>query len=467
VIEGPSLARRAIRYLAVVQLFTFLIAWIVTIGLGLAGIGIFNKSIDELATYRVTKLVIASLVRGDDGLVRIEPIPELRTEILRTPSLQFAAFSADRKQPILGSSQKLVTALSAVIEVSPTHTHFVLPGDPEATPLGQMEPRWTRFGRMHIAVYNQKFRSDDILYAILADTQWLAAYIVGAIVMSAGTAWFAVRQSLTPLSAVIAEVARVDMNSLDQQLPTGGVPKEISPLVIAMNDALARLDASAMRMRRYTANAAHELRTPLAILRARVQNSEDSGAKGILLSEVNRLQAIVEQTLMAARLTEGQVALGEEFDLVETVRKITSSYLHLAIECDRTVEFEAETSLLSRRGNRRVVESIVSNLIDNALKAEPIGGTVVVRVRSGAVVEVIDHGEGIAESDRELIFEPFWRKSEATPGTGLGLAIAKELVEKLQGRIWVEETPGGGATFKLAFPRSMRFYTLKVRSPVQ
>jgi signal transduction histidine kinase len=76
-----------------------------------------------------------------------------------------------------------------------------------------------------------------------------------------------------------------------------------------------------------------------------------------------------------------------------------------------------------------------------------------VRVSADAVVEVVDHGEGVALSDREMIFEPFWRKSEATPGTGLGLAIAKELIEKLGGRIWVEETPHGGATFKLSLGR--------------
>ena len=88
------------------------------------------------------------------------------------------------------------------------------------------------------------------------------------------------------------------------------------------------------------------------------------------------------------------------------------------------------------------------------LRAEPEGGTVVVRVGEDATVEVIDHGEGVAESDRELIFEPFWRKNEATPGTGSGFAIAKELTETLGGRIWIEDTPGGGATFKLSFPRA-------------
>jgi signal transduction histidine kinase len=74
-----------------------------------------------------------------------------------------------------------------------------------------------------------------------------------------------------------------------------------------------------------------------------------------------------------------------------------------------------------------------------------------VRVNEDATVEVIDHGEGVAETDRELVFEPFWRKTNAKPGTGLGLAIAREIVAAHGGRIWVEDTPGGGATFKLSF----------------
>ena len=104
------------------------------------------------------------------------------------------------------------------------------------------------------------------------------------------------------------------------------------------------------------------------------------------------------------------------------------------------------------RGSEFALQSVIANLVDNALRAEPAGGTVNLRVGADAIVEVIDHGEGVAEMDRELIFEAFWRKSEQTPGAGLGLAIAKELMGALGGRIWVEETPGGGATFKLSFP---------------
>jgi len=92
-------------------------------------------------------------------------------------------------------------------------------------------------------------------------------------------------------------------------------------------------------------------------------------------------------------------------------------------------------------------------LIENALRAEPLGGFVIVRLSADGIVNVIDHGLGIGPQERDMIFEPFWRKSDTTPGTGLGLAIARELMEKQGGRLWVAETLGGGATFKLAFAR--------------
>ncbi|WP_292534256.1 HAMP domain-containing sensor histidine kinase [Methylocystis sp.] len=450
----PSLTRRIVGYLVVSQIAAFVIGWLLTVGLGLAGVDRFTSSWDELGAERATKMVIASLIRDESGLVRIEPIPELQAENLRAPQMMIAAFDFSTKAPIAGSSKELVGALEKVIEVNSTHAHFVLPSDPKTPPLGFMEPRWTRFGRMYMAVYRTKFRWDDIFHSMKSSLQWLIAYVVAAILMSTGTAWFAVRRGLTPLRAVADEAAHIDMNSLHKQLPVGGVPTEITPLVKAMNNALDRLAASAVRMRRYTANAAHELRTPIAVLRARLDNLEETPVKGDLLCDASRLQAVVEQMLIAARLTEQQATLDQEVDLAKSIRKVILGYLQLAIECDRMIEFEAGTSPVITQGNQRAIESIVANLVDNALRAEPTGGTVLVRVGDDAVVEVIDHGEGVAPSDREMIFEPFWRKSEATPGTGLGLAIAKELMDKHGGRIWVEETSSGGATFKISFQRT-------------
>ena len=396
--------------------------------------------------------MIASLVRDGGGRLRIQPSPELRAEIERAPSLKYAAFDTANYEPVLGSFPELVDALTSAIRINSPHTHFVLPGDPKSTPMGYAEPQRTPFGTLQIAVYGQKFRWDDIIYSSMDDLRWSAVHIFSVIVVSIATAWFAVRRGLAPLRAVSREAAHIDMASLDQRLSIGSLPAEVAPLVTAMNAALARLDASAMRLRRYTANAAHELRTPLAIMRARLDDAEEPTFRTDLMRDVSQLQAIVEQMLIAARLTENQVALDQEINLVKAIRQVVSRHLPLAVKCDRAIEFEAVDSPVVVRGNQRAIECAVANIVDNALRAEPVGGTVLVRIRHNAVIEVIDHGEGVDISDSEMIFEPFWRKSEAAPGTGLGLAITKELVEKHHGRLWVEATPGGGATFKLSFP---------------
>jgi two-component system OmpR family sensor kinase len=411
---------------------------------------IFKTSWDELAITRTSKLVMRSLARGEDGLVRLDPTPELRAELQRAPGMKFAAFDIETKSALPGSAPELASALAPVIGISPTHTHIVLPSDPPTTPLGFMEPRWTPFGRLLIAVYRQKFRWDDVFHSIEADFEWLAIYLVAAILTSAATAWFAVRRGLAPLSAVAADAARIEMDSLHQPLSTGGVPAEVAPLVDSMNKALQRLDAGVARQKRFTANAAHELRTPVAILSARLDASEEPTFKLDLKRDARRIRNIVEQLLATSRLGERPGETNQEVDLVALVRSMVSDAALLAIKNKRQVDFEAPPTRVLVRGSRTALESVVANLIDNAIHAEPEGGAVLVRVRTDSTVEVIDHGQGVPESDRGLIFEPFWRKTLTTPGTGLGLAITKELVDLHCGRLWVEETSGGGATFKVS-----------------
>lgn len=331
-----------------------------------------------------------------------------------------ARFASSRaaSRALPGSAPELTATLTNLIQVSPSHTHFILQGDPSNYPQGLVEPRRTPFGRFHIVVYKPKFYWYDLYFALLDNLEGSALLLGGTILVSAGAALFAVRQGLTPLRAVARDAARIEMSLLHQRLPVDGVPAEISPLVQAMNVALERLAASAARMRRYTANAAHELRTPIAILRARLENLDEAPMKGVLLSDASRLQTILEQMLIATRLTERQATLDQDVDLVKTVREVVLGFLDLAVECDRTIEFKAGSAKTVVRGNQRAIESVVANLIDNALRAEPPKGAVVIRVRDDATVEVVDHGQGIAPSDRDLVFEPFWRKDESTPGTG-------------------------------------------------
>jgi len=433
------------------QIIAFTIAWLFTIGLGLGGVDIFATSLDELSAIRAKKQVVASLAMNDAMVLEFRPPPDLVEDLARAPGMKFAAFKGLSRDPVAGSSPELVAMLRPLIEISPTHVHFVLPGDPSAIRAGLMEPLWTPFGRLHIAVYGQKFRWSDIFYVAVEDMRWLIWYFVMATLMSAGAAWFAVRWGLRPLRRAAEQAAGIDMNSLHQRLDANDVSSEVGPLVDAVNDALARLDAGVARQKRFAANAAHELRTPVTVLGVRLDAPEEPTFKNDLKRDHRRIRNIVEQLLASARLGEQSTKLDETIDLVALTRTMIADAALLALKARRQIVLEAPNPPVFIKGNRPALESVIANVIDNALRAEPEGGTVHVRVAANATLEVIDHGYGVEKADRDLIFEPFWRKNDSIPGTGLGLAIAKELIEAHNGRIWVEATPSGGATFKLSF----------------
>lgn len=449
-----SLKLRIVATLVVTQILAFPVAWLVTIGLGHMGFDGFVSSLDELSSVRATKQVIASLTLNKEGELEIRPTEDLLDEMKRAPGMKFAAFRSPQKEPISGSSPDLLPVLQSLIEINPGHVHFVLPGDPSTVRSGLMDPRRTPFGRLHIAVYGQKFRWSDVIDAALDVTHFLVPYLAVAVMVSGTVTWVAVHWGLGPLKRVASQASCIDVNSLYQRLDTDHVSIEMFPLVEAVNGALARLDEGVAQQRRFTANAAHELRTPVAILTARIDAPKEPSFLTDLECDARRIHAIVEQMLSTVRLKDHRVDSGQQVELIETVSLTVADNALLAIKCGRHISFESPETPIYVRANQLALESVLRNLIDNALRAEPKGGTIGVRVGENAVIEVIDHGEGVAASDREAVFEPFWRKSEATSGTGLGLAIAKEIMENLRGRIWVEETPGGGATFKLSFTES-------------
>jgi signal transduction histidine kinase len=444
-----SLTVRVIVFLVLAQVPAFFAAWCASMLLEVGKGDTIQQALDELAIVRTTRLVLESVARDADGKLRLEPTPELQKEASLRPDFLYAAFDLHSAAPLEGSSPQLIAALSGLIHARPAHMHFAVPEMSSSRYDGHLVLRETPVGNLQIAIFKPTFRWDDVWYSVEKDLQFLGAYPAGTIVFTTVVAWFAVRRGLLPLITVTREVRRIDLNSLHQRVSSEHVPTEIKPLVDAVNVALRRLDGNVMSLRRYTANAAHELRTPLAILRARIENADDSSLRSNLLRDTSRMQTIVEQMLIAARLSDNHALFDQKIDLVDTVREVVAGYFDLAIECDRMIEFEADISSTFVRGNKRAIECVVANLIDNALRAEPENGCVNVCIRGDATIIVEDHGPGIEECERSIIFEPFWRKSETSPGTGLGLAITKELIDKLGGRIWVEHTDGSGATFNV------------------
>ena len=413
-------------------------------------------TLDVWTTRRARAVMIDALRRGEDGAVSIEMTRELQAHIARNPDFRYAVFDPVTGRLAAGSSEQLASRFHELVgnaEVFGSLFHLV--DDPNPHSRGYIRTTNTKFGRLGTIVYGCRFHWDDLFYQLYAYLvlESVFSYLPLALVLSL-VAYLVVRGGLAPLRTASATIGKIDANNLDQRLQTDDVPSELTPFVDAVNSAFERVRQGVARQKRFTANSAHELRTPIAILRGRVDKLEDSTSKHDIERDVKRIQTILEQLLVLAQIEEKEGGLTPpEIDLRETLLDATADYMPLALSAERHIAFDAPQKPVVTPAYPWAVESVAMNLIENAVRAEPKGGTVVVRLTEDALIEVVDHGEGVAKEHREMIFEPFWRKSEMTPGTGLGLAIAKELIAKLNGRIWVEDTPGGGATFKISLTK--------------
>jgi signal transduction histidine kinase len=261
-----------------------------------------------------------------------------------------------------------------------------------------------------------------------------------------------IRRSLAPLNALATQAAKIDPGHSTLRLPSAGIPKEILPLVSSVNNVLDRLDEGLRQQREFNANAAHQLRTPLAVLGANIDTMTDSGVAAKLRYDVEVMSRIVNQLLLVARLETLNIRLDERLDLCLTARQAAENLGPIAISTHKMLEVEEPAAPVFIRGNGFVVNIAISNLIENALNHSPPGKAVRIRVTSGPSVEISDSGPGIPAEFREKIFERFWRGEASKEGAGLGLAIVRRIMHALNGTVAVADARDGGAQFTLQFP---------------
>ncbi len=250
--------------------------------------------------------------------------------------------------------------------------------------------------------------------------------------------WFALGRGLKPLSEVQRRLrARRpdDLSPIDRR----GMPEELSPLVDSFNDLLSRLDASMAVQKRFIADAAHQLRTPLAGLRtqaelAQRQNDPEQLRRSLGQIAVGSQRAahLVNQLLAMARMENlRESGRAEPVELRALARSVCAEWFAQAMRRDIDFGFDDGGQDATIVGQPVLLREMFSNLIDNALRYTPRGGTVTVRLASAArtvAFEVEDNGPGIARSDRDLIFERFHRVlGNEADGSGLGLAIVREI----------------------------------------
>lgn len=313
----------------------------------------------------------------------------------------------------------------------------------------QVEQIVPRMQSINAAVFNE----------FVADGGWL---IIVFLLVQLAISVFTVRRELRPLAALSALAGRINPGSSSIRLPQSGVPQEISPLVAAVNSALDRLDEGMQQQREFTANAAHQLRTPLTVLAANVDMMQDTGTAAKLRYDVDLMSRIVTQLLLVARLENLNMSVDEEVELNATAREAAENLGALAISSHKTLEVDEPGAPVFVRGNTHAVAAAVSNLIENALNHSPPGGAVKIRVTPNPSIEVLDSGPGVPPHMREKVFERFWRGETSREGAGLGLAIVRRIMRALRGDVSVSEAPGGGARFSLDFP----VFTAKAQSPL-
>ncbi len=262
------------------------------------------------------------------------------------------------------------------------------------------------------------------------------------------------RRALRPLVNASEMAKKINPKRTDVRLPPEEIPKEILPLVQAVNQALDRLEAGFRVQREFTADAAHELRTPLTILRSRVDTLADRGISKALHQDIEGMARIVSQLLDIAELETFSIDPAEKADLRAICAEVAEFAAPLALANGKNIALSGSDASVWVNGNPEMLSRAIRNLVENAINYSPPGTTVEIVVESSGMVRVLDEGPGIKEDERELIFQRFWRRDRRRTGNaGLGLSIVQRIADTHAATISVENRPTGGANFSLSFAR--------------
>ena len=289
---------------------------------------------------------------------------------------------------------------------------------------------------------------------------------VGGIILFFGLAggWWLVGRALRPIEAIGATAVKISAGDLSQRINVAEAESELGQLAAVLNSTFARLETAFAQQRQFTADAAHELRTPVSVMLTQTQtalNRERSGAEYRETLEAcqrasQRMRKLIGSLLELARLDAGQEPMKRlKFNLSQTVRDCVELVRPLATE--RGIKIHCDLPAVEVQGDAERLAQVVTNLLANAIQYNRANGEVRVsaKLQDGMVLLVVsDTGPGISGEDLPHVFERFYRadQSRSSGQTGLGLAISKAIVEAHGGTIEVSSRPPDGTTFTVMLP---------------
>src|SRR5438132_5121794 len=289
----------------------------------------------------------------------------------------------------------------------------------------------------------------------------------GAVAISGLGGYLLARRALAPIERMSERARSINAERLNDRLPVDNPDDELGRLATVFNDTLTRLESSFEQMRRFTADASHELRTPLTAIRSvgevglRGRRGETAYREiiGSMLEEVDRLALLVDRLLMLSRADTEKPNLSIDIvDISQLADEVVEQLSVLTEEKNQSLNVHCDP-VPRWIGDRTVLRQALLNLVDNAIKYTPDGGTIEVRVgheTTATTIDVVDSGPGIPSELQPRIFDRFYRVDKSRSrenggGTGLGLAIAKWAVEVNGGRLTLEPAPSG-SRFRISLP---------------
>ncbi len=295
------------------------------------------------------------------------------------------------------------------------------------------------------------FGENAVCEALLRELFWLPFAVIAVIVASA---LVALRFGLRPLSRMQRQFENCDQNRPVPQLSEQTSPTEFIPFIRTLNGFLRRQDDAMQAQRSFAANAAHELRTPIAVLRSSAEQLDGQEDRRSLLDDVQALEHLLQQLLDLSRADATQHATRETVLLDEVVQLVAAEYAPIAIADGKFLAVTGARNMTCS-GYRGMLAIALRNLVRNALHYSPAGSETVIEVGSDPLsLSVLDRGPGVSDSQKQSLFDRFQRGPDwqgKAQGAGLGLSIVDRIVRLHDARIEWSERPGAEAVSRLFF----------------
>ncbi|CUX17118.1 Two component sensor kinase [Agrobacterium tomkonis CFBP 6623] len=422
----------------------------------------------EGANEEAVRIIAESVTKDGQGRAQVSATPDLEALKQRYPDFWFVVRDAD--EIVLQYGDIPAPALAAVFPRSIERARLEAGETVRAT----MENRDTPAGRLQFTAGTEKgFPNDGISLWINVQLdlekdangaiRWLTVLPgVGFIILVAvvpmllltGIATLlvtprAVGRSLSGLMETVAQAQSINFENRSARIDRSKVPNEIIPLVDAFNVALSKLDEGYNRRNRFLADAAHELRTPIAIARIRADLLPDDALSRQLRADIDRLTRVAHQLLEMQAV--GAVELpAEEQDLNVLVERIATDLAPIAMDAGYEFDFEPSEGKALFTVQTSIIEMAVVNLIRNAIDHGGGDGAIVIRIGAAGTIDVCDEGPGIPVAEREQVFEPFHRINTNSSGAGLGLNLVQRAAELHGGRVqFLDLDPGFGVRLEI------------------